>query len=350
MGIIFLGTKEVFGLEADPLDPIQAAIDEIEQRKKDLEDVIQKLQQSVQSMLKDPSKLNIGYLMTLFNAIPDANVAYQASKTVGISNAIKADWQNISSQFNRFVDVQKYQPGQTIFYPEDVNNGKGVRLDGVAADGNLMVTFLDDSGSPTGGSVEYNPSAPDGSLKPGVPFFDLAGQLGVTFNKDADPILGKDAFKPSGAPGPVAFAEKMIQASYIMSRQTLQTLDDLNSNLRSKYAAELKKDGVDVGTICSVLKDMTAAFASSNNPTYTILASTGEYENVSQSTVDNCLNYLSNFNSSKNTVETTMNSTASQSQVALNQAMGSYQSEMTASGGSLSSYLEGLRTIVSNEK
>jgi hypothetical protein len=345
-----LNLMNSFPYGSDPVDPLEAAVEDIEAKKKEWSEALTKLQLTIKEMLKNPEKINLGYCMLLLGNISDANVAYQASKTVEVSDAIAKEWHNFSQEFANLSNVKKYLPGETTFFPDDVNDKKGVRLDGVATDGNLLVTYLDSSGKPTGGSVEYDPCNKDGTLKSGVPFFDIGGKLNVGLNPNADPLAGGDAFKPTGDPGPVAFANKMINAAAKEAQNTLQGLDNFSADLRAKYGPILANEGVDVSSICSGLTDVIAAFAGSNNPTYTFLASTGEYQGVSSSTVDDCRNYLSNFNGAKNTLETTLNSTTSQSQIALNQAMGQYQSEMTTEGGILSNLVNFLKDINSNMK
>jgi hypothetical protein len=324
-------------------DPFSEIMKNIADFKKELEDERVKIQALAKSMIGNPNKINVGYLMMLFSNVPDTNTALQAAQTVGVSNVIKEEWSKISSQMALFAHTEKYQPGKTIFYPEDVNNGKGVRLDGVAPDGNLMVTFLDDSGSPTGGSIEYNPSAPNGSLKPGVPFFDMSDDKSLSWS--GDPTSG--GLQVQGTPPEkVTLANNMIKASQKMHTITLQRMDDLKAYLISDKSL---LGGVD--TIISVLKDNVASFCMTDDPAYTFLASTGALGNLGKtdtSIIDGCSTVLSNINSSKNTVETTMNSTVSQSQVQLNQAQGQYQSCMTAIGGSLSSYKDMLSNFISN--
>ena len=338
-------SKGNYGDKLTDSDPFSEIMKEIADLKKELEDERAKIQALAKSMIGNPNKINVGYLMMLFTNVPDTNTALQAAQTVGVTNVIKEQWSKISSEMAQFAHTEKLNVNQTIIYPEnDPNFPNGALITGVNSDGTLQVQALGPDGKPDPSSspTPYNPFNSDGSLKPGVPFFDMSG-CGLTWT--GDPTLGN--LNASGnPPGMVALANKMISASKTMHTNTLQHMDDL------KHYLDLDKSqlgGVD--TITSVLHDNIASFCMTLDPAYTFLAASGALGNLGKpdtSIIDGCSSVLSNINSAKNTVETTMNSTVSQSQVQLNQAQGQYQSCMTAIGGSLSTYKDMLSNFISN--
>lgn len=333
-------------------DPFQEIIDEIGHLKDELAAERKQISDLAQKMLDNPNQMNVGYLMMLYTNVPDTNTALQAAQTVGVTNAIKEQWSNISAEMAQFAHLEKLNlgpPPTTIIHPDDPNFPNGMLITGVNADGTLQVQALGPDGKPKDptSSTNYDPFNHDSlgnisGLKAGVPFFDMSG-CGLTWS--GDPRNG--SLTPSGSnQGYVNLAKNMITASQKMHMDTLQQMDDLKKYLDVDKSA---LGGVD--TITSVLKDNISAFAMTNDPAYTFLASTGalgELNNKDTSIIDGCSEVLSNINSAKNTVETTMNSTVSQSQVQLNQAQGQYQSCMTAIGGSLSSYKDMLSNFVSN--
>jgi hypothetical protein len=331
----------------DPFDKIISQITEIQA---ELIQEIQEIKAKVKDMLDNPKTINVGYLMMLFSNVPDTNTALQAAKTVGVSNVIKEEWSKISSEMAQFAHTEKLNlgppPTTTIFPENDPNFPNGALITGVNSDGTLQVQKLGPDGKPDPSSPTepYPPFNSDGSLKPGVPFFDMSG-CGLTWIGDPRGGGLQALSNPPGG-GMEKLANNMIKASQQMHTNTLQRMDDLKAYLISD---KTQLGGVD--TIISVLKDNVASFCMTDDPAYTFLASTGALGNLGKpdtSIIDGCSTVLSNINSSKNTVETTMNSTVSQSQVQLNQAQGQYQSCMTAVGGSLSTYKDMLSNFISN--
>ena len=337
-------------------DPFQEIINEIGHLKDELAAERKQISDLAQKMLDNPKQMNVGYLMMLYTNVPDTNTALQAAQTVGVTNAIKEQWSNISAEMAQFAHLEKLNlgpPPTTIIHPDDPNFPNGMLITGVNADGTLQVQALGPDGKPDPtSSTNYDPFNHDtqgniSGLKPGVPFFDMSG-CGLKWSGDprsGNLIVSGDDKQQNM----VTLAKNMISASKIMHTDTLQQMDDLK-----KYLDEDKPALGGVDTITSVLKDNISAFCMTNDPAYTFLASTGALGELGKpdtsdtSIIDGCSEVLSNINSAKNTVETTMNSTVSQSQVQLNQAQGQYQSCMTAIGGSLSSYKDMLSNFVSN--
>jgi hypothetical protein len=329
----------------DPFDKIISQITEIQA---ELIQEIQEIKDKVKDMLENPKTINVGYLMMLFSNVPDTNTALQAAKTVGVTNVIKEQWSKISSEMAQFAHTEKLNlgppPTTTIFPENDPNFPNGALITGVNSDGTLQVQKLGPDGKPDpSSSTSYNPFSSDGCLKPGVPFFDMSDFK--TLSWSGDPRTG--GLQVQGTPPEmVTLANNMISASKTMHTNTLQDMDDLK-----KYLDLDKTELGGVDTITSVLKDNIASFSMTLDPAYTFLAASGALGELGQkdtSIIDGCSTVLSNINSSKNTVETTMNSTVSQSQVQLNQAQGQYQSCMTAVGGSLSTYKDMLSNFISN--
>lgn len=332
-----------------PTDPFSEIMKEIADLKKELEEERAKIQALAKSMIGNPNKINVGYLMMLFTSVPDTNTALQAAQTVGVTNVIKEQWSKISSEMAQFAHTEKLNlgpPPTTTIFPDDPNFPNGMLITDVNQDGTLQVQALGPDGKPDpSSSTTYNPFNSDGSLKSGVPFLDMSG-CPLTWN--GDPRTGTLVATPFWLQPPnyANLANKMISASKTMHTNTLQDMDDLK-----KYLDLDKTQLGGVDTITSVLKDNIASFSMTLDPAYTFLAASGALGELGQkdtSIIDGCSTVLSNINSSKNTVETTMNSTVSQSQVQLNQAQGQYQSCMTAIGGSLSTYKDMLSNFISN--
>jgi hypothetical protein len=332
----------------DPFDKIISQITEIQA---ELIQEIQEIKDKVKDMLENPKTINVGYLMMLFSNVPDTNTALQAAKTVGVTNVIKEQWSKISSEMAQFAHTEKLNlgppPTTTIFPENDPNFPNGAVIRGVNSDGTLQVQKLGPDGKPDplSSPTTYDPFGRDGCLKPGVPFLDMSG---CPLTWSGDPRTGTLVATPLGLQPPnyAPLANKMISASKTMHTNTLQDMDDLK-----KYLDLDKTQLGGVDTITSVLKDNIASFSMTLDPAYTFLAASGALGELGQkdtSRIDDCSTVLSNINSSKNTVETTMNSTVSQSQVQLNQAQGQYQSCMTAVGGSLSTYKDMLSNFISN--
>jgi len=327
--------------DGDPFDDI---LTEIAELKEGLEQDIQHIKDLAQKMVANPNQMNVGYLMMLFTNIPDQNDALQTAKTVGVANVIKESWSKLSAEMAKFAHSEKLVLGQTkIFNLDDPNFPYGLLIEGINPDGTLKVQALGSDGKPdpTAPDHAFSPFNNDGTLKSGVPFFDMSGYgtysgdprgSGLTFKGNSD------MYTPLG--------QNMINADNIMHEKTLQDMDDLKGELDTH---EPQLGGVD--TIISVLGDNIAAFATADNPAYTFLASTGALGNLGKtdtSIIDGCSAVLSNINSAKNTVETTMNSTVSQAQVQANQVNGQWQSSMTAVGGCLSTFMDSLKTFISN--
>ncbi|MFZ4773465.1 MAG: hypothetical protein ACOYK9_05690 [Chlamydiia bacterium] len=333
--------------------------DPTDQVLKDLEVARAKFNKAKEAVL-NAAKGNcpLAILMMLLVQQSDARLGFTATETMGVSNALLKTWHGFSEQTAHLATLTPLQKG-TVLHPTDASGAPqppgGLKVEKINDDGTLSCTDMN------GQTVDFDPVDASGMLKPGLDMIDISGPFvnvrlinekgGAVSPIDDNPFdAGNRKFAPKGAPAGVNFANKMIKAGYLGTKDLKTKVLDYIQDLRKTggIVDQLKGYGVDVSSIQSVLTDFDNQLAGTNNLSFTVGASSSKYPDVLQSAILDCQGFKNGFTSAKDVTEAAYRSSATQFQMDLNNAMGMNSSIMQSIGAGLGSLYANGNNILAN--
>lgn len=338
------------GYYADPTHTTSDPFDEIEKEmlniKTQFANQLTAIQNEVQTMLQNPSRLNVAFLMLMLTDVTDLQTA-SAAEPLKLATLIKNMYSSLSKDFNNQMPTADLKKGGQVTIngttyilkdPTLVKNEQG-HICLSTDQGNVELFTYDSTNTKITG------------LLPGVPFFKL-GDLGLTFS--GSPLGPPPGLSAQGSGITTDFANGMIACSYSDHTAKLQDVDNFRDALKGyeNWEKDPSKGGgkgfPEIQSLIDSTVDLTGNYAPLGAAAYTYEASTGALTGVLQSDAELCSSSLTAFSSSNNAMNTALSSTVSQNQIALNQAEGQYQSCMQAIGGAVSQFKDQIMSWLSN--
>jgi len=340
----------------DPPPTIETLKEELQKIEQEIKDIknefkakLKEIHDKAIEMMGDPKHLNIAYLMLMLTDAPDLQTA-SAAMPLNLATKIKDLFSRLSNSLNKGMPTTDLKVGGQVTINKTTYTIANPPLE-EDSDGHIC---LHTTTTKDVQLFNYDSNNNITGLAEGVPYFKL-GDLGLTFTGNPlGPYSQDTGLKANGSDVTAQFANGMISASYKDHTAELGKIDEFRDALKDyqTWQADPKQGGglgaPSIQSLVDSTVDLTGNYAPLGATPYTFEASTGALTGVKQSDVESCSSNLTAFSASYNAMNTALTSTTSQSQIALNQAEGQYQSCMQAITGSISQLNDSNKGIISS--